>query len=125
MLYNSKEAKVSLLDYFDGFDSKFSVTTPHISENMYSIDENESYSYLLEAVNSTQKVIFTMEYDDFILILFNQTSKLQVYKVKDGVGSVEKVDKEYDYNVLFKNCSIDFIEYTYIEWTDDSFFILS
>ena len=127
LLYQNKEvtAKISLLDYFDGFNSNFSVTTENIDQSTYVIEEDKSYDYLLEAVNSTQKVIFIMEYSYYILVFFNQTSKLQVYKVKDGVESIEKIDKEYDYNELFKNWTIDFIDYSYLDWIDESFFILS
>ena len=125
--YKNKEgeATVSLMDYFDGFNWNFTVSSDEIDHSYYNLDQDESFSYLLESANSTQKAIFTVEYENYILIFFNQTGKLQVYDIKDTSGNISKIDKDYDYNVLFKNWSIDFIEYSYIESTGDSFFTLS
>ena len=127
LLYQNKEevAAISLLDYFDGFNSNFSVSTKGIDSSVYSIDIDNTYNFLLESVNSTQKVIFTMEYNEYVLVFFNETGKLQVYLINDDNGNLEKLDKEYNYNDLVGGCSVDLIRYSYIEWTDDSFFIFS
>ena len=125
--YQNKEGKatISLLDYFDGFNCNFQVSTENVNSNIYSLSQDISYNYLLESVSSTQNVIFTVEYTNFILVFFSQLGKLQVYSLQDSAENIKKIDKEYDYNELFYNWSIDFIHYSYIEWSEDSFFILS
>lgn len=119
------EATLSLLDYFDGFNNTFGLNYDEPArdkEFSYNITQDSMKSYLLEAVNANQKVIFSMEYNGYVLVFYENQGLLQLYKTEN---EITKVTKEFNYDDLFDGCSIDYISYSSVLDTDDSILIVN
>lgn len=125
--FHNKEglAKISLSDYYNGFNNSYVVDhyNPYTGKVVtYSLEQDKAIYYLLEKVTKDQKVIFSMEFGYYVLVFFQNDGLLQLYDIEEGI---RKVEKDFDYNEKFGNCSIEYIRYSFIDTTSESFIIVN
>jgi hypothetical protein len=103
--YHNKngEAVISLLDFFNGFNNTFSISYKSKRDEKYTdfeIATDISTTYLLEGVSKAQRVIFSMEFEDHVLVFYEEKGLLQVYNIENGIT---KINKEFNYHQKFGN----------------------
>lgn len=119
------EMLLALTDHFDGFNNTFEISYDNPRKERlltYEFNEDSKTRHLLEAVNSTQTVIFSMMYDDYVLVFYENNGLLQLYDTFNGVITV---GKNLNYNKIFGGCKIDFIKYSYVADTGETFLIVN
>lgn len=105
---NTGEIKISLFDYFDGFNISFSSDTKIDKDKdmfIMNITSDETTQVLLESVRNDRQVLYIFNYGNKFLIFYEETEDSNLLEAWSIDGNVKQLSswEDKDYHSLLGN----------------------